>query len=121
MDFFGITGITLPPPGAINGGVTTFRSLGDGRPLIQLFASSGSLIATGVANSIGSEIRLTSGLAAGSYILGVSPLDPGVPVSQYTVTATLSPVPEPLAVLGSVAALGVGVMIQCKRSRQNIG
>ncbi len=117
-DLFDYFQITLPPPGAIDGGVTTFRSHGSGRPLIELFTSSGTSIATGIANTIGSEIRLTSGLAAGNYILGVSRLDPGLAVSQYTVTATLAPVPEPLTLLGSAAALGVGALMQRKQSNR---
>jgi hypothetical protein len=110
----------LPPPGAVDGGINGFRSLGTGTPLIKLLDATGSLLFTGSAITGGSEILLSAGLTSGNYILQVTRSNLAVAVSQYTVTSTFSPVPEPFTMLGGAAALAVGGLMQKKRKQRQL-
>jgi hypothetical protein len=110
----------LPPPGAVDGGITGFRSFGTGTPLINLLDVGGNLLFTGSATTSGSEILLGTGLASGNYILQVTRSNLATAVSQYTVTSTFSAVPEPFTILGGVAALGMGGLMQKKRKQRQL-
>lgn len=123
----------VPNPGALGGGLLSFRTRiinqsgvgttapGPSAPLLELLNTGGTVLASSTPfGSAFTQLLAIPELSPNtSYILRVY-RTAGTAFTPYEVEGNFDPVPEPFTMLGSAAAIGVGGMMQRKRKQRQL-